>query len=287
VTLRPLVAALFLPTLACGELGERQPPSFRTVASARELNSETSLTVNVEFQSGRFQLTPAQESTLYRTKLVYDESRFEPVNRYRAADQLLEIGTDGSNLRGDVDLDPESGQFLDLALSPAVPVSVSLRLGVVNAAIELGGLSLERIDLKIGASQTTVGFDAPNRVRCSDFSLTTGAADLRVVGLGNARCDRVTVTGGVGDVTLDFTGDWQADQSSRVDVKLGVGALTLRFPKGLGVEIELGRLLASFEALGLVRIGDRFVSEDYDTATNRVRLAIKTAFGDIRVVWVE
>ena len=287
MTARVLAAALCVLTLACVELGDRQPPSYRTVASAREATDEDRLTITVDLPVGEFRLTPAEGSTLYRANLVYDEVRFRPISEYDKASRHLRVGVDAHGVKGKLDLDPGSGQRLELTVSRSIPVSLAFKLGVADSEIELGDLSLERLELTNGAGRTTVAFSAPNRVSCSHVSLTVGAADLEVTGLGNARCERTTLKAGVGDVTLDFTGQWDPDQSAQVEVKLGVGDLTLRFPRGLGVAIEIERFLASVEAPRLVRDGNRLVSENFDSATNKVSLNIKTALGDIRVVWVD
>lgn len=282
-----LIAAVAAAAVACGDTRDRQPPSLRTLAAARMAAEEDALSATVKFGGGHLRAGPAAEGMLYGTRLVFDETRFRPIHTYDAHAQHLEIGIDARRATRGLSRDGASLQELDLAVSPDVPASLVFELGMAGANIQLGGISLWRLELVSSAGESSVAFDAPNQIRCSELSVKAGAAELRVTGLGNARCQSIELKGGVGDVTLDFTGDWMAGESTSAEVKLGIGALVLRFPPDLGVEIEVDRFVASIEAPGMVRQNNRLVSENYERADSRLMLSIATAFGDIKVVWVE
>ena len=67
-------------------------------------------------------------------------------------------------------------------------------------------MSLHSLEYRTGASQSRVRFSSMNPVACESLSLEAGAAEFRVTGLANANCRRVRFDGGVGEVTLDFSG---------------------------------------------------------------------------------
>ncbi len=92
--------------------------------------------------------------------------------------------------------------------------------------------------------------------------------------------------GAAGSFTLDFTGEWQHLGETTARIKLGVGALTLRFPSHLGVAISLDRFLATFDRSGFTKRGNFYYSSNYDAAAAKLRLDINAAFGDINVEWV-
>ena len=104
---------------------------------------------------------------------------------------------------------------------------------------------------------------------------------MRTEGLGNARFERFDLKGGVGDVVLDFTGDWSGDATG--SVKMGLGSLELRLPAELGVWIHKSSFLASFSAPGLEKVGDGYRSPNWETAEHRLELHLETAFGSIEV----
>ncbi|NIM49295.1 MAG: hypothetical protein GTN78_19950 [Gemmatimonadales bacterium] len=281
---RALVALAALGVAAFTQ--EAAAQSWRTISSARQLQGEQQLTVDVEFASGTFRLQPAAGTALYRAELMYDADYFEPRGKYDAATHTLKIGVTIDRGTHNLDLSDDSPQYLNLAISPDVPAALKLQFGLARAEIDLGGLSVAGASVKTGASESWIGFSRPNRINCRSFEIAVGAAELLVEGLGNARCRRIRAIGGAGDLTLDFTGDWHAEVTTRGDIKLGFGTLTLRFPKELGVELDIDRLLASFDQRGFVKRGSRYVSTNYDSTRARLRLNIDAAIGEIHVEWV-
>ncbi len=89
-------------------------------------------------------------------------------------------------------------------------------------------------------------------------------------------------------MTLDFTGDWTNGYSiHEADIKLGLGQLTLRLPKDVGIAIEVDRFLASFDRVGLTKAGSSYLSIGYDSANTKLHITLKAVLGDIDIEWVE
>lgn len=248
---------------------------------------EEHLQVSITFAAGVVRVMPGDGRTLYQGEIYFDDQKFRPVAEYDDQTQLLRFGIDardGTAKVGKI----ERPQRLDLSLAPQVPIDFTASLGAVEADLELGGLSLESIAVTSGAAAAHVYFSRPNRIPCTTLHLKTGAAEFRAVGLGNARCQRVVFAGGVGDVTLDFTGEWVARRTiHEADIKLGLGQLTLRLPKTIGIAIEVDRFLATFERSGLTKVGSSYLSHGYDSASTKLHIALKAVLGDIDIEWVE
>ncbi|MFQ5703529.1 MAG: toast rack family protein [Gemmatimonadales bacterium] len=258
--------------------------SFRTVTAARLTGDGESLRVNVEFAAGVLRLMPGDSRTLYRGEIYYNEEKYRPVTRYRSRQHSLTFGLKSRS--GDIRVRKiKSEQRLDLALAPQVPTRLTINIGAAEAHVELGDLSITDATIKSGAAKTTVGFDRPNRTECSRLEISAGAAEFRAAHLGNARCKHVMFDGGVGDVTLDFTGV-DLPRNMEAQVKLGLGQLTLRLPENLGVSIEMNRFLASFDDSGFDKRGSDYVSHNYDAALSKLHISIKAVLGDIDVEWV-
>jgi hypothetical protein len=170
-----------------------------------------------------------------------------------------------------------------LALTDATPLALTLELGAVASRVDLGGLRLQRLTYRTGASETHLRFSRPNALACEEMVLEVGAAQLSASGLGNANCARLRVSGGVGELALDFSGQWR--RSLDADVNVGVGALKLRVPRDVGVAVELNRFLASFDAPGFVRRGDTWYSENWERAWQRLTMRVTASFGDIELAW--
>ncbi len=271
------LAALLGATPAAGQ-------TLRTLTSARQLHGESSLIVDVTYAVGQFRLEPASPGDLYRMELRYDEDRFVPVREYDPDAGVLHVGMrslreHGSYSRGHRGETPS----LDLALTPEVPLTLRLQIGAAEADAEFGGLALRRLVYKTGASESHVRFSRPNPLECDALIFEVGAAQFDATGLGNANCRRLGIRGGVGELTLDFGGDWRA--SADATVKVGIGSVKLVLPRDLGVSIQLSRFLASFDHEGFTRRGGVYYSENYSSARYRLNLDVDAAFGGIEVRW--
>jgi hypothetical protein len=252
---------------------------WRTLSQARQVAGERTLSVDVEYAAGQLRITPADAGTLYQMNLRYDADVFQPRVAYNAG--RLRVGMDDATIRG---RNMKSG-LLDLRLTPDVPVQLELGFGAADAEIELGGVRVRNAAIKTGASRTRLNVATPNPESCRALTLEVGAARFEALGLGNLNAQRIHLQGGVGDVTLDFSGTWQQDM--RGTIEMGLGTLSLVVPRGLGVRIRKTGLLASFDSQGLVKRGDVYYSEDWETAGHKLSLDIEAAFGSIKVVWLD
>jgi hypothetical protein len=68
---------------------------------------------------------------------------------------------------------------------------------------------------------------------------------------------------------------------------MGLGSLTLRVPRGLGLRVQKQGFLAGFDSEGLVKRGDVYFSENWEAANRRLTVRLQAALGSIRVVWVD
>ncbi len=96
-----------------------------------------------------------------------------------------------------------------------------------------------------------------------------------MLGLGNSRCDRIEFEGGMGKVTLDFSGSVEhqhpgggQDGARRAHAPPA--------PVGSGVRLTLDRFLASFDPAGLARVGNSFQSPGYDRAERQLDIDVTT-----------
>jgi hypothetical protein len=277
-TLRLLIAlaltalALLLPSLAHAQ-------DWQTIAQSRQRTGESALRVDVEYAAGTLTLASAGSGELYRMSMRYNAEAFTPRVAYDA--NRLQIGMQDARIRG---RNMRTGT-LDLKLSPDVPVDLALSFGAAEAEINLGGVLVRSVRIQTGASKTRLNVSMPNPQSCRLFSLEAGAARFEGNRLGNLNAERIRVQGGVGDVVLDFSGSWEQDMSGTVE--MGLGSLTLALPRGLGVHIRKGGLLASFDSQGLIKRGDAFYSQDWETAERKLSLSIDAALGSIKVVWLD
>jgi len=255
--------------------------SWRNVTMSRQLSGESDMRVRIRYGAGRLSVRSAATGALYRMELRYDEDSFEPVAEY--AEDRLELGVRGIGKHINWPGNHDSGE-MKLTLARGVPMDLDMEFGAVRADVDLGGLQMTRLELSTGASESRIDISEPNRLRMSSAGFEVGAADFHVRNLGNLNAEIITVDAGVGKVVLDFRGQWEGDATVSVD--MGLGALELRFPEGLGVRVIKNTFLTSLNSEGLRKRGDSFYSRDWDEAEHRITVTVDAVLGSIDVVWI-
>lgn len=279
----PALAAAAVLLAASARAARAQ--ALQTLTSAREVRGEQALTVHVAYAAGRFTLAPGAAGQLYRMEVRYDADKFAPLRDYDAAAGELRLGLKSlGHVSGSEQHRSGEVPTMDLALTPDVPLTLDVDLGAAEASVELGGLELRGLHYATGASNSEVRFSRPNPVDCDSLAFDAGVARFDAASLGNANCRHFRFDGGLGAVTLDFSGAWRQDADAFFHV--AAGTLTLRLPRGLGVAITLDRFLASFDASGFTKRGDVYYSDGYTTAAHHLTIEVESALGGIEVVWV-
>lgn len=266
-----LACALALPGAAAAQTWEE-------MSASRRATGDEVTRVDLHYGAGRLQIRAGEENLLYRMFLRYDSERFEPVADY--ARGRLELGTRTRGRNINIDTDDESGE-LRLELSPRVPMELDLEFGAVRAELDLGGLHLEDLDISTGASRSDVHISRPTRGRIRTADFEVGAADFRARDLGNLRADRIAVEAGVGEVTLEFGGEWQEDMA--LEVEMGLGSLTINIPEDIGVRLDKDSFLMSLDADWLEKDGDRYFSGNWARAEHHLTIDVEAAFGSIEL----
>lgn len=293
-------------TAASHGFGSLLAQEWKLFRSARQAGDFESLELEVVYGAGELAVAPAEGPYLYDVRMRFDASRFVPVRSWSASEgrAMVRVALTSSGSAGerpvaihldDFDLDfdlsdlkklGDSAGRLDVRLSPDVPTDLRVHVGAARSDLDLGGLPITRLEVNTGASETELSFREPNPVSMERLQLKVGAAEFRTEKLGNARFERFSFEGGVGDVLLDFTGDWEdaaPGTAVRGTIQMGVGALRIRVPRELGVRIAKKSFLTSFDAAGFTRAGDAFQTTNWNQAGARLELDLDAAFGSIAV----
>jgi hypothetical protein len=143
----------------------------------------------------------------------------------------------------------------DLRLNDDVPIEMTIDLGVGFAELELGTLSLTRLDVNAGAGDVTVDL--------------AGASSLT----------RLDIDVGAGNVVVDLTGDRKVDLDA--DINGGAGRAALRLPPDVGVRVDVEGGLSKVNASGLQKEGDAYVNDAYGKSEVTLRIDVKAGLGAI------
>jgi hypothetical protein len=278
MTTRMILGLASVLALTTTPLGAQQ---METISVSRAVSGEEEVDVRVKFGAGELFLKPGSRGTLYAMDLRYDSRTFEPINEFDG--RRLELGLEGRGRNINLDDDDEVGR-IELELAPGIPMDLRLEFGAGRGKIDLGGLALRDLDIETGASDTRIDVTRPNPERLRRVDLDVGAAEFTALRLGNLNPEQISVNAGVGDITLDLTGSLEHDV--RLDVDLGLGAIEIRVPEGVGVRVEKSSFLTSLEADDFIKRDGVYYSPEWQEASRRIEVEIDAAFGSIEIVRV-
>ena len=277
------VAAAALVVLGCATGPEQ---AVRTATATRARESADSLRVRVDLSGGALRMSPADDGELYDYSMRYDAARYEVERRFDSASQTLTLRLDGGggNLREWRKRDGEHAR-VSLAVARGVPVDVGLRLGAVEADLDLGGLAVDELNVESAASSTVLRFPTPNPRRMRSLQFDVGAASIEASGIGNANVEHIDVDCGAGSVTLDFSGAWAADVDARIRVRLG--AVTLRVPRDVGVRARVNVTLGSFDQDDFRERDGAHYSSNWDAARRHLTIDASMLLGTLEIERVD
>ena len=253
---------------------------WHTLESSRQLKTNDPAQVRVEYAAGTIDLVPTADGMLYRMKLTYDADRSQPVASFDETARSVTIGTRSASAnwnRG-----TKEGSTFRAELTRNVPLRLSLELGAAQGNIQLGGLRLQELSLKTGATKLQVDFAEINRESLANFDLDVGAAEVKVTRAGNARAGRTQINVGVGSLDYDLDGAWTGDAD--FSVNLALGKFTLRVPTDVGVRVTASTFLVDFARDDLEKRGNAWYSHNYDSAKRRVTINMSAAFGEFTLI---
>lgn len=262
-----------VPTVEVGDL--------REVQEEIPLSGAESATVKVEFGAGELDIEAGDPDSLFAGRFRYNVEQWKPSVTYEEGELTIEQG--GTKREWGIPTGNTRNEW-ELEFSPQIPIEMKIDIGAGAANLDLSGLGLLELNLRMGAGDFQVRFDESNPVEMGDLTLETGAAKLDIRGIGYASPEKATVNGGAGEITLDLTGAWS--NSSEVDITAGVGSITLRLPDDVGVRVETDGGLTNVEAGEFRRTDGAYVNDAFGETEVELRIHVTTGVGNLRLVSV-
>jgi len=273
--------------LLCGcNLDERVPVEMVPLAKSQPIGSEKSLAADVRMDIGALEISGEGASNLYSLDLEYDKASYQPEISYdpAAGDGRLTFRLE-STRHGGIRSERHANRAR-LSLTESIPVRLQINTGVGDARLALSHLRLTRLDLDAGVGGSRISAYEPNLVVCDEVRLRNGVGSLDAIGLGNLNFRRLDFEGGVGGANLDFSGDWRQD--AEIQIQVGVGGVTARMPREVGVRVTAEKhFLSGFQLDGFRREGgEDYYSENYDKSKVHVSIVVRTGVGGFRLSWL-
>lgn len=191
----------------------------------------------------------------------------------------------------DDDINIELGEIYDnechLRFSNQLPLRLKMDLGVIRGNIDLGGLRIEKCQIKSAVSEKTViDFGGPNVQAMELLEIENGVGKLKLMNLCNANFSEFTFEAGVGSYFLDFGGELQGN--ARADLEIGMGKLEINIPRKMGVRISVDKsFFSSFDIDEVYKKNDVYYNDNWKDAKNRLDIAVDCGIAKVVVNWTD
>ena len=122
-----------------------------------------------------------------------------------------------------------------VTIPEGIPTALKLNVGKGQSRVELGGLALTDLEGNLSMGDHRVSFNRPLPRRLPRVVLRSSMGETRVSGLGNAAPESFSMTGSMGQLTVDFRGQWPAGAQSKGRIHLTMGQVDVRVPENMRI----------------------------------------------------
>lgn len=231
---------------------------------------------------------------IFTSKARYSSPASEPSLRTSYGGDVLEAEYEAAPPTGSFGavIIPTRSQHVITLGQPSLPTSLEMRVGSGNIDAFLDGLVVRNVEVEVGSGKAILTFpsDAPGTGSKSlpELVLNVGSGRADIFHLGNAGMGRVSGTVGSGKACIDLSGDAHVP-TVFADLEVGSGKIELTVPEDAGLSIEPRIGSGSMQVDGRryrrndFGAGERWVSENYETATRLIDLVVRVGSGRIEV----
>ncbi len=128
------------------------------------------------------------------------------------------------------------------------PMRLQIEAGAYEGVFELGGLSLQELDVADGAANTQLNFSLPNPSQMERLRYETGASTVTLTGLANANPAAMEFAGAAGTYVLDFSGQLRSD--AKVEITVTAGSLRIEVPSTTRARVKMNVTTAELATKG-------------------------------------
>jgi len=261
-----------LPKLEVGEL--------RTKELLVPLGNAESAEVLLRFGAANFLLKPGA-TELLEGEVTYNVDQLEPETEYSSSAGKVRVEISprrGAEIRG---LPTERVRNdWEVWLTKEIPLSLRIEAGAFSGDFDLSGLCLANLEMRTGATKSTVSFEEPNSQELERMEIETGASELDILGLGYANFEEMTFKSGLGRYTLDFTGP--LNRSAEVRIETGISQVTIIVPESTGTKVMLEEEVSDTDIYGFRRLEEKeYVNDTFEEAENTLVIKVRMGLGSL------
>lgn len=249
------------------------------------------LQVDIEIGIADLTIGQAKENNLLEADIRYNVRRGEPKISFRKSGKVGYLTIESGDKRKDCDEDRDkmSDENWELLFTPKVPTRFDIEIGLVDSEIDLSGLKVIGFEISGGLSDINLVFNEPNKEEIDEMSIEIGLGEFTGRKLANANFHQLKLENGLGEVSLDLSGEWRIPEVE-LNLEVGLGSARVEIPEAIGIEVYKGdNFLSSVDldrSIQKVRKGV-YRTPNWDDAKCRVSIDAEVGLGSIKVKVVD
>lgn len=134
------------------------------------------------------------------------------------------------------------------------------------------------LGIVLGAGVANLNFEG-YKIKKALFKLGVGSFDIN---LANTSLPLLKIDAGIGEATVDLTGDYKNDL--KAEINAGIGELKIYVPENTGVQFEVNGFLGDVDAHGFRKNGKEYSNDAFGKSKHSISMRIKGAIGSITII---
>ncbi len=275
------IIIVFFATGLYAELFEKQEIDQRF-----EPDQSQVLSVFLNIDIGELDIQPAEDSQVGIINILHEKEAFLTDIDFDKRKNQLKIKVDNDNWFHFNTNEHHDNNVPEITLTLPVDVEMNLdvriKAGEVN--MQLGGLSIKNLNVSSWAGETLIDFDTLNAIEMEMMRISPRIGECRLQHLGNSKFYRAKIDGGIGELSVDFSGGLLPESRAKVD--LDIGEANIDLSEKVGVQIYIGGMsfLSSKNVdRAFKRQGRIYTTENFDNAAQKFYLKISPGLGELNV----
>ena len=241
------------------------------------------LKVELDIDAAELEVRSNTSGTKCRVYVRYDKDNCDTDVRFNPERSTLYVSTDSDiwNM-GDDAHNKAPLVIIDLPTNPEIELEARIKAGEID--LKFDEINLTEFELRNWAGETTIEFAKPNKSLMKSFDVNCKVGEVKLLKLGNARFEEADINSGIGELTVDFSGDLPKKVMARIDLDLGETQINI--PEKFATKLRVSKSFIVAE-IGISdwfkKEGNYYYSTNYRTAENSLYLIITTGLGELSI----
>ena len=269
-----------LPLAAAPQRDESR--ELEKVQSDFKVRTDRDFYFRLEVDAGEVRVSRGSSEDQLTVHLVYTKKQFRHALRFNEQENRLEVRFDKDGWFSH-DGDGMTAE-LEIELPRDATMRADCRIKAGEVEMQLGGLRLADFMMQVMAGEVNVDFDEPNRMEMAKLELNTRIGESNFRRLGNARFRDADINGGIGEMTIDFSG--AVLPAARAEVDLDIGETVIVLPQATGAKLAVSKFLflSHIEMpFDFRKDGRYYYNDNYGKAGQDFELRVNSGIGELRI----